>query len=302
MNAPRLAVLVSSHRSAQSLMPGLQQSRFALTHHCLEPAQLHEAIDAGAVDVALVSTGPRGLDAAALAALARRQVPLVVLDSQPYHQRWANFAGVVLATDASVDMVVSGLEAALRGERLREPIERAEAASALPEAWIRRCGRVHRRTARRDCRRRRHHHHRVGRPRCARPLHAWRSIWPRYSAAWRPRCWSTPTWARPCSPRALGPTPTRTWSPSPTRRQVPPRNGRTCSVATCSRSAQTACHRHCSWLGCPERTRSSGTAFSTGCSTRCGLASTTSSATPVSGGWMAIGSRACRFKPRTRCS
>ena len=64
MNAPRLAVLVGTHRSAQSLLPGLQQSRFALTHHCLEPAQLHEAIDAGLVDVALVSTGPRGLVAA----------------------------------------------------------------------------------------------------------------------------------------------------------------------------------------------------------------------------------------------
>jgi MinD-like ATPase involved in chromosome partitioning or flagellar assembly len=133
VNAPRLAVLVSSHRSAQSLLPGLQQSRFALTHHCLEPAQLHEAIDAGAVDVALVSTGPRGLDPAALAALARRQVPLVVLDSQPSHQCWANFAGVVLATDASVEMAVSGLEAALRGERLRQPIERAEAVTTLPE-------------------------------------------------------------------------------------------------------------------------------------------------------------------------
>lgn len=103
MNSPRLAVLVGTHRSAQSLMPSLQQSRFALTHHCLEPAQLHEAIDVGAVDVALVSTGPRGLDVAALAALARRQVPLVVLDSQPHHHQWANFAGIVLATDVSID-------------------------------------------------------------------------------------------------------------------------------------------------------------------------------------------------------
>jgi hypothetical protein len=60
MNAPRLAVLVGTHRSAQSLVPGLQQSRFALTHHCLEPAQLHEAIDASSVDVALVSTGRAG--------------------------------------------------------------------------------------------------------------------------------------------------------------------------------------------------------------------------------------------------
>jgi Flp pilus assembly CpaE family ATPase len=129
VNAPRLAVLVGTHRSAQSLVPGLQQSRFALTHHCLEPAQLDEAIDTGVVDVALVSTGPRGLDAAALAALARRQIPLVVLDAQPHHQRWAHFAGVVLAADTSIDVALGGLEAALRGERLRQPIERPEAAS-----------------------------------------------------------------------------------------------------------------------------------------------------------------------------
>lgn len=129
MNAPRLAVLVGTHRSAQSLLPGLQQSRFAVTHHCLEPAQLHEAIDAGAVDVALVSTGPRGLDAEALAALARRRVALVVLDAQPHHQRWATFVGVVLAAEVSIDVVLGGLEAALRGERLRQPIERTEAGS-----------------------------------------------------------------------------------------------------------------------------------------------------------------------------
>ena len=106
MNAPRLAVLVGTHCSARSLVPGLQQSRFALTHHCLEPAQLHAPIDAGVVDGALVSTGPRGLDAAALAALVRRRVPLVVLDAQPHHQRWATFAGVVLAADASIDVVL----------------------------------------------------------------------------------------------------------------------------------------------------------------------------------------------------
>src|SRR5207248_8585783 len=81
VNTPRLAVLLGTHRSAQSLIPGLKQSRFVLTHHCLESAQLHEAIDGGAVDVALVSTGPRGLDAAVLTALSRRHVPLVVLDS-----------------------------------------------------------------------------------------------------------------------------------------------------------------------------------------------------------------------------
>src|SRR5439155_15023101 len=60
--------------------------------------------------------------------------PLVVLDSQPHHQRWTNFAGVVVAADASIDLVLSGLEAALRGEWLRQPVERTEVASALPEA------------------------------------------------------------------------------------------------------------------------------------------------------------------------
>ncbi len=134
MITPRLAVLLGTHRSATALIPGLQQSRFAVTHHCLEPAQLHEAIDGGAVDVALVSTGPRGLDAAALSALSRRHVPLVVLDSQAHHHRWANFAGVVLAADVSIDLVLAGLEAAVRGERLRQPVERTEVASPPPEA------------------------------------------------------------------------------------------------------------------------------------------------------------------------
>jgi Flp pilus assembly CpaE family ATPase len=135
VNAPRLAVLVGTHRSAQSLVPGLQQSRFALTYHCLEPAQLYEAIDAGAVDVALVSTGPRGLEAAALAALARRQIPLVVLDAQPHHARWSDFAGVVLASDATIDLALAALEAALRGERMRHPSEHPVVA-ASPDAAI----------------------------------------------------------------------------------------------------------------------------------------------------------------------
>jgi MinD-like ATPase involved in chromosome partitioning or flagellar assembly len=133
VNPPRLAVLVGTHRSARVLMPGLQQSRFLLTHHCLEAAQLHEAIDGGGVDVALVSTGPRGLDAAALRTLARRRVPLVVLDSQPQHHRWANFAGVVLSADASLDLTLSGLEAALRGERLRQGSDRG-VSNAAPVA------------------------------------------------------------------------------------------------------------------------------------------------------------------------
>jgi pilus assembly protein CpaE len=130
MNAPRLALLVGYHRSARSLIPGLQQSRFLLAHHCLEAEQLQEAIDAGAVDVALVTTGPRGLDPVALVRQAR-QIPLVVLDPQPHHQRWANFPGVVLAADASIELALSGLEAALRGESLRQPIERSDAADTL---------------------------------------------------------------------------------------------------------------------------------------------------------------------------
>ena len=133
MNAPRLAVLIGTHRHARALVPVLQQSRFALTHHCLEAARFHQAVDAGLVDVALVSTGPRGLDPSALAGLARRGVPLVVLDSQPHHHRWAGFAGVVLAADASADLVLTGLEAALRGERLRQPVDRAEERSSSIE-------------------------------------------------------------------------------------------------------------------------------------------------------------------------
>ena len=126
MNPPRLAVLIGTHRHAQALVPVLQQSRFALTHHCLEATQFYQAVDTGMVDLALVSTGPRGLEPSALASLARHRVPLVVLDSHPHHQRWAGFAGVVLAADAPADLVLTGLEAALRGERLRQPVDRAE--------------------------------------------------------------------------------------------------------------------------------------------------------------------------------
>jgi Flp pilus assembly CpaE family ATPase len=132
MNAPRLAVLIGTHRDAQALVPALQQSRFDLSHQFLEASQLLEAIDAGSVDVVLVSTGPRGLDLSSLSNLSRRRFPLVVLDSQPHHQRWVAFAGVVLATVASAELVLGGLDAALRGERMRQPVDRsAEAAPPM---------------------------------------------------------------------------------------------------------------------------------------------------------------------------
>jgi MinD-like ATPase involved in chromosome partitioning or flagellar assembly len=124
MNPPRLALLVSTHRLAQRLLPTLQQSHFALVHHCLEPEQLFDAVEAGEVDLALVSTGPRGLDATALADLVRRRIPLVVLDDQPHHPRWAAFSGVVLLPQASLDLVLRGLDAALRGEPMRQPAQR----------------------------------------------------------------------------------------------------------------------------------------------------------------------------------
>lgn len=124
MSSPRLAVLISTHLYAQALLPELQRSHFALEHHCLTAAQLHDAIEASSVDIALVSTGPRGLDHAALTALARRRLPLVVLDPQPHHQRWMSFEGVVLGSDAPPELVLRGLDAALRGERLRQPIDR----------------------------------------------------------------------------------------------------------------------------------------------------------------------------------
>jgi hypothetical protein len=39
-----------------------------------------------------------------------------------------------LAADSSIDLALSGLEAALRGDWLRQPVERTEVAAALPEA------------------------------------------------------------------------------------------------------------------------------------------------------------------------
>jgi len=124
MSSPRLAVLISTHLYAQALLPELQRSHFALEHHCLAAPQLNDAIEAGSVDIALVSTGPRGLDYSTLTALAKRRVPLVVLDSQPHHQRWASFEGVVLPSDAATELVLRGLDAAVRGERFRQPVER----------------------------------------------------------------------------------------------------------------------------------------------------------------------------------
>ena len=124
MSAPRLAVLISTHLYAQALLPELQRSHFAIERHCLAAAQLQDAIESGEVDIALVSTGPRGLDRATLVTLAKRRLPLVVLDSQPHHQRWAAFHGVVLRSDATPDVVLRGLDAAMRGEPLRQPVDR----------------------------------------------------------------------------------------------------------------------------------------------------------------------------------
>jgi hypothetical protein len=49
------------------------------------------------VDLALASTGPRGLDAAALVALARRQICSWSSMQQPQHQRWANTSAASIA-------------------------------------------------------------------------------------------------------------------------------------------------------------------------------------------------------------
>jgi Flp pilus assembly CpaE family ATPase len=133
VNPPRLVLLIGTHRYAQTLVPVLLQSRFALTHQCLEPAQLYDAIDAGCVDVALVSTGPRGLVVADLVNLARRRIPLVVLDSQPFDARWSAFPGVVLGAEAPVEVVLTGLDAALRGECLRQPNDHAADAPSQAE-------------------------------------------------------------------------------------------------------------------------------------------------------------------------
>jgi Mrp family chromosome partitioning ATPase len=124
MSTSRLAVLIGTHLYAQALLPSLQRSEFAVTDHCLQAAQLHEAIEAHLVDVALVSTGPRGLDYSALLALVRRRFPLVVLDARPHDQRWASFGGVVLGADASPELVLRGLAAALLREPMRPPVDR----------------------------------------------------------------------------------------------------------------------------------------------------------------------------------
>jgi MinD-like ATPase involved in chromosome partitioning or flagellar assembly len=123
MTSPRLALLIGTHERVQALLPALQRSRFAVSHHFLDAAELLESVERNVVDLALVSTGPRGVDQTVIAALARNHLPLVVLDSQPHHPRWAGFAGVVLLPFASADVVVAGLEAAVRGDRLRQPVE-----------------------------------------------------------------------------------------------------------------------------------------------------------------------------------
>lgn len=134
MSSPRLAVLISTHLYAQALLPELQRSRFSLDHHCLAAVQLHDAIETGSVDIALVSTGPRGLDYSTLTTLARRRLPLVVLDAHPHHQRWTSFDGVVVGLDASPDLVLRGLDAALRGERFRQHVDRPGGPATVAES------------------------------------------------------------------------------------------------------------------------------------------------------------------------
>jgi len=121
MSAPRLAVLLGTQEQAEALLPALHRSRFALTHRCLDATQLREAIAADAVDVALVSTGPRGLDPTSLLDLARRPLAVVVLDPHPEHRQWTVFPGVVLLPDATPDEVVDGLDKAVHRVRWRQP-------------------------------------------------------------------------------------------------------------------------------------------------------------------------------------
>src|SRR5438067_714052 len=94
---------------------------------------LEQAVASADADIALVSTGPRGLDHATLVTLAKRRLPLVVLDSQPHHQRWASFEGVVLRSDASPETVLRGLDAAMRGEHFRQPVDRPIDATSAAE-------------------------------------------------------------------------------------------------------------------------------------------------------------------------
>ena len=136
MSSPRLGVLISTHLYAQGLLPELQRSHFAVERHCLAAGQLHDAIESGDVDIALVSTGPRGLDHATLVTLAKRRLPLVVLDSQPHHQRWASFEGIVLRSDASPETVLRGLDAAMRGEQFREPVDRTTDVTSASESML----------------------------------------------------------------------------------------------------------------------------------------------------------------------
>jgi MinD-like ATPase involved in chromosome partitioning or flagellar assembly len=133
MTAPRLALLIGTHERVQTLLPALHLSRFVVAQHCLDADELLEAVEAQAIDAAVVSTGPRGVDQTVLAALARQSVPLVVLDSQPHHPRWSAFAGVVLLPSATAEQVLAGIEAALRGDRLR-PIQSPAPGLASAEA------------------------------------------------------------------------------------------------------------------------------------------------------------------------
>src|SRR5437660_4022579 len=113
MSTPRLGLLVSNHDAVRALMPALRTSRFAITQHWLDREQMIKSVTEGAVDVALVSTGPRALDPSTILTVAGR-VPLVVLDREAEHPQWAPLGGNVLSWDADSAEVLDALEAAIR--------------------------------------------------------------------------------------------------------------------------------------------------------------------------------------------
>ena len=62
MSSPRLGVLISTHLYAQGLLPELQRSHFAVERHCLAAGQLHDAIESGDVDIALLELQALGIN------------------------------------------------------------------------------------------------------------------------------------------------------------------------------------------------------------------------------------------------
>jgi Mrp family chromosome partitioning ATPase len=117
MSGPRLAVLVGNYEIEQKLLPALRGSIYELRYRCLDAGQLLAAVESGEVDVALVSTGPHGLDAVQLTVLAQTRLAVVVLDPHPDDPRWASFRGMVVTPDSSSQQVVEAIAAALRGDR-----------------------------------------------------------------------------------------------------------------------------------------------------------------------------------------